>query len=160
MATHPHINFAFMQKQTKRPKDKGKDFERLARAAGFRWAQIARELDVQPQTITHWRKRGVSAVFALRVADLLNCKPTEISAISQSVVEVVSPEQRMTPSQKQAQQAHIAEEPASYDITHPLPNHVRQLITLIEKRALDGSLTKAHTTVLKNSLELMTGHEK
>lgn len=41
-----------------------------------------------------------------------------------------------------------------------IPNHVRELLDSILKRARDGSLTKEHTTVLKSSLELMTGVKK
>ncbi len=93
-----------MKKRSKESQVKGEAFERLAKAAGFKWAQLARELSVTPQTVQNWRERGVASTFAVRAAELLNCDPTEISAVAQSVLDITDSSRRITPSQKQAQQ--------------------------------------------------------
>ncbi|MBN8431830.1 helix-turn-helix transcriptional regulator [Microbulbifer salipaludis] len=73
------------KKRSEESKIKGAEFERLARAAGIKWADLARELGVNPQTITHWRKRGVAAAHSVRVSQLLGCEPTDISWIAESL---------------------------------------------------------------------------
>ncbi|WP_444885025.1 helix-turn-helix domain-containing protein [Microbulbifer sp. PSTR4-B] len=75
------------KKRSEESKIKGAEFERLARNAGIKWADLARELGVNPQSITHWRKRGVSAPHSVRVAQLLNCKPTDISWVAESIAD-------------------------------------------------------------------------
>lgn len=83
-----HVNFPVMEKKrSAESKMKGAEFERLARAASIKWADLARELGVNPQTITHWRKRGVAAAHSVRVAQMLNCKPTDISWIAESIAD-------------------------------------------------------------------------
>lgn len=44
-------------------------------------ADLARSLGVNPQRITHWKKRGVSAKFAHAVAEMLKVDPRQISGL-------------------------------------------------------------------------------
>ncbi|WP_445363163.1 S24 family peptidase [Microbulbifer sp. ANSA003] len=75
------------KKRSEESKVKGAKFEELARNAGIKWADLARQLGVNPQTITHWRKRGVAAAHSVRVAQMLDCKPTDISWIAESIAD-------------------------------------------------------------------------
>ncbi|GAA5445812.1 hypothetical protein Misp06_04017 [Microbulbifer sp. NBRC 101763] len=91
------VNFTVMEKKrSEESKIKGAEFERLARAAGIKWADLARELGVNPQTITHWRKRGVAAAHSVRVAQMLNCKPTDISWIAETIADSTIQDIRIT----------------------------------------------------------------
>lgn len=94
---------------------KGAEFERLARAAGLKWADLARELGVNPQTITHWRKRGVAGAHSVRVAQLLDCEPTDISWVAESLVNAT------VESLRKANLSRLAAERSEEELLEKLP---------------------------------------
>jgi len=59
----------------------GKAFESLCKSNGIKWAELAKRVQVAPQTMTNWRNRGVSKSHAIAVAKILNCPPSTISDI-------------------------------------------------------------------------------
>lgn len=68
---------------------KGVNFERYCRDSEYSSAEIARKLGVQPQSVNHWKKRGVSAKQSLAAAALLGCDPADISQTNTKNVESV-----------------------------------------------------------------------
>lgn len=61
---------------------KGEAFEKFCERSPLSFAQIARDMGVPPQRITHWRNRGVPSKHAIKAAALLGCMPEEISEIA------------------------------------------------------------------------------
>lgn len=71
------VNFPFMKyEQT----EQGRLFEALCKKQKIKWSAFALELDVVPQAMTNWKKRGVPSKFSVKVAERLGCEPGEISA--------------------------------------------------------------------------------
>lgn len=71
------INLVVMEDMAKY----GMGFARALAAKRMSPAKLADDLGVSPQRITHWKKRGVSAKFAHKVATLLDVDPGAIARL-------------------------------------------------------------------------------
>lgn len=73
------INLLVMSDRT----PQGEKFDKLLAEAKIKKKDLAEELGVRPQSIQHWKKRGVSARYASAVAHRLGVDPAEISAVKE-----------------------------------------------------------------------------
>lgn len=68
----------------------GDFFRQTLQESQFSGAQLARELNVLPQRIQHWQKRGVAAKYAPKVAEMLKVRPAQISNLEDAESVVVT----------------------------------------------------------------------
>lgn len=59
----------------------GNNFTLALKRWGGKQVDLAKALGVKPQRIQHWKKRGVSAKLAAKVAKLINANAGEISGL-------------------------------------------------------------------------------
>lgn len=65
--------------ETERQLALGRNFRMSLQRAGLTAAELADRLDVRPQTVGNWKKRGVSASAAVAVAELLGVDAAKIA---------------------------------------------------------------------------------
>lgn len=59
----------------------GVEFKRILEGSDFTKSELGRRISVTPQTIYHWETRGVPPKYAYKVAALLECSASAISAV-------------------------------------------------------------------------------
>ena len=69
-------------KKKEEPKEIGKAFSAYLDMSDVTPAALARATDSSPQSVNHWRIRGVPAKKAYIVAPLIGCQPEQISDIA------------------------------------------------------------------------------
>lgn len=62
----------------------GRNLVRAMTAAGVKPGELARKMEVTPQTVTNWRTRGVASTHGVAVAELLRVDPKKISRVEGS----------------------------------------------------------------------------
>ena len=72
------INFLVMNEAT----IEGKKFAIALEKSGMKQIGLATQLQVKPQRIVHWKKRGVAASHAALVAEILGVKAADISNLA------------------------------------------------------------------------------